>query len=245
MSAGGGWRAAPERRLLVEEVLIVLSLSLIPSAVYAILDLLAAPLRGVTATVYPSVGVLRQVVAIVFPLVPVALVFYIARRSGEGLRPFGLQTDLISRDVVFGVLLALVVAAVGLGLYLGAVALGVNRFVNPAPPLGHWWTVPVLLLGAAQAALLEEIIDVGYLIHRLEQLGWVAGAAVAASAVLRGSYHLYQGWGGFAGNVALGVFFGLVFVKWRRTWPLVVAHGLIDTLAGLGYILFHTHLPGG
>ena len=108
-------------------------LSLLPSAAYAILDLLSAPLRGVVAFVYPNVDLIRQVLGILFPLVPVALVFYIARRSGEGLRPFGLATDTLGKDVAFGALLALVVSTVGLGLYLGAVALGVNRFVNPAP----------------------------------------------------------------------------------------------------------------
>ena len=79
---------------------------------------------------------------------------------------------------------------------------------------------------------------------RLEQMGWAAAAAVAASALLRGSYHLYQGWGGFAGNLALGVFFGIVFVRYRRTWTLVVAHVLVDALAGLGYLAFRSHLPG-
>ena len=49
------------------------------------------------------------------------------------------------------------VSAVGLGLYLGAIALNVNRFVVPVPPLGHWWTIPVLLLGALQNGALEEV----------------------------------------------------------------------------------------
>ena len=71
-----------------------------------------------------------------------------------------------------------------------------------------------------------------------------AGAVVVA-AVLRGSYHLYQGWGGFAGNLALGLFFGTLFVRWRRTWPLVVAHFLVDTAAGIGYIANHHPLPTG
>ncbi len=35
-----------------------------------------------------------------------------------------------------------------------------------------------------------------YLLHRLRQLGWSDGRALAVSAVLRGSYHLYQGLAG-------------------------------------------------
>ena len=61
------------------------------------------------------------------------------------------------------------------------------------------------------------------------------------SAVLRGSYHLYQGWGGFVGNLILGVAFGSIFLRWRRTWPLVVAHITVDVLAGVAYIAFRGH----
>jgi membrane protease YdiL (CAAX protease family) len=124
------------------------------------------------------------------------------------------------------------------------VALGVNRFVVPVPPLGHWWTVPVLVRTGLEAALGEEVIVVGYLTTRLQQLGLTSAAAVGASALLRGTYHLYQGWGGFAGNLALGLFLGAVFVRTRRTWPLVVAHFLLDVGAGVGYLLFREHLPG-
>jgi len=124
------------------------------------------------------------------------------------------------------------------------VALGVNRFVVPVPPLGHWWTVPVLLLRAAEAALTEEVIVVGYLITRLQQFRLSTAGAVGLSAILRGAYHLYQGWGGFAGNVALGILFGLIFVRTRRTWPIVIAHFLLDVGAGAGYLMFRDHLPG-
>ena len=61
-----------------------------------------------------------------------------------------------------------------------------NRFVVPAPPLGHWWTVPVLLLAALEAALVEEVIVLGYLVTRLRQLSWSPVAAVAGSSLLRG-----------------------------------------------------------
>ena len=233
------------RRLLGEETLIVLSLSLLASAVFAILSLLEAPLRGVTvASVSQSTQLARQLFGTLFSLAPVWLVVYLVRRSGEGLEGIGLRWDRPRQDIARGSVLFLVVGAAGIGLYLAAVALGVNRFVVPVPPLGHWWTVPVLLLNAAQAALLEEVVVVAYLITRLRQLGLTEVAAVGASALLRGSYHLYQGWGGFLGNVAMGVLFGFVFVRTRRAWTIVIAHFLLDTAAGIGFILFRKHLPG-
>ncbi len=235
----------PERRLLAEEVLVVLSLSLLASAVEAILSYLEAPVnRGIPVALFPNVELARQLAGIVFALAPVWLVVHLARRSGEGLKPFGLGTATLAPDVAWGALGALGVAAVGLCIYLGAIALNVNRFVVPVPPLGHWWTVPVLALGALQSGLLEEVVAVGYLIRRLEQLRWPSAAAVGGSALLRGCYHLYQGWGGFAGNFVLGLAFGYAFTRWRRTWPLVTAHFVVDTLAGVGYIVFRGHCLG-
>jgi membrane protease YdiL (CAAX protease family) len=110
--------------------------------------------------------------------------------------------------------------------------------------MGHWWTVPALFLNAISAGLVEEVIVLGYLITRLQQLRWSPFWAVAAPALLRATYHLYQGWGGFAGNLLMGLFFGALFLRWRRTWPFVLAHILLDVGAGLGYLLFRHHLPG-
>jgi membrane protease YdiL (CAAX protease family) len=108
--------------------------------------------------------------------------------------------------------------------------------------------VPVLVLSALQNSLLEEIVVVGYLLKRLEQLGTRGWVAIAVSAVLRGAYHLYQGFGGFLGNMAMGVVFGLAYRRWGRLAPLVVAHTLLDVVAFVGYALIGdkvSWLPGG
>jgi membrane protease YdiL (CAAX protease family) len=233
-----------DRRTLREEVLVVLSLSLLASAVYAVIDLTSAPLKGYTVSSIPQVGLPTQLADIVFGLAPAWLVVFLVRRNGEGLGAIGLAWDRPKRDIGRGLALFVVVGLAGIGVYLGAVALGVNRFVVPVPPLGHWWTVPVLVMTAAQAALVEEMIVAGYLITRLRQLGLSVAASIVLPALLRGGYHLYQGWGGFAGNLAMGLFFGFVFTRTRRTWPLVFTHFLLDLGAGVGYLLFREHLPG-
>ena len=95
----------------------------------------------------------------------------------------------------------------------------------------------MLILSAVQNALLEEVVVIGYLFIRLRQLAWSAVAIVALSAVIRGSYHLYQGIGGFIGNLIMGVIFGLIYLRWKRVGPLVVAHTLLDITAFVGYAL--------
>src|SRR5207247_5702838 len=113
----------PDRRLLAEEVLVVLSLSLLASAVDAVLSYLEAPVnRGIAVALFRDVELARQLAGILFALAPVWLVVHLARRTGEGLAPFGLATDRLGQDVAWGAVGALGVAAWGLGIYLGASA---------------------------------------------------------------------------------------------------------------------------
>lgn len=233
-------------RLLWEEILVVLSLSVLPSAVWAVISLLRRPVAGIAvASTNRGASFVDQLVPFVFGLAPVFLVIHLRRRSGEDASVFGLRSDRPALDLAGGALLAAVVGIVGIGVYLGAVRLGVNRFVVPAPPEGYWWTYPAVLMNASGAALLEEIVVLGYLVTRLQQVGSGAVAAVVASSLLRGTYHLYQGWGGFVGNLAMGLFFGWLFVRTRRVWPFVIAHLLVDVGAAVGFLLFKEYLPGG
>ena len=233
-------------RTLIEELLIVLSLSLLASAASAILSFTAHPVnRSVSVAVIPQTPRLAdQLVPIAFALAPVWLVFYLLRRNEERPATIGMAFDRPAFDVGGGALLALVVGAAGIVIYIVSVRLGHNRIVIPVPPLGLWWTIPVLVLSAAQNALLEETVVLGYMVTRLQQVGTPALAAIGLSAVLRGSYHLYQGWGGFTGNLLMGLLFGLVFLRWRRTWPMVIAHTLLDVGAGVLFILFQKQIPG-
>lgn len=146
------------------------------------------------------------------------------------------------RDLWRGALLAALVGLPGLGFYLLARGLGINTTIAAANLAAAWWTVPVLVLSAVGNAVLEEVVVVGYLYARLGQVGWGMPATMAASAVLRGAYHLYQGFGGFLGNVVMGLVFGAAYRRWGRVMPLVVAHTLLDVVAFVGYSLLRGHV---
>ena len=45
------------------------------------------------------------------------------------------------------------------GLYWLGRTLGITADVVPAPEQVYWWTIPILLLSAAENALVEEIIE--------------------------------------------------------------------------------------
>jgi membrane protease YdiL (CAAX protease family) len=237
------------------EVLLVLGLSLGQSAVYSALRIIErltrnVPLAQQTSTLNASVTPDRpwldltyQLVGIGFGLVPVLLALYLLERTDPPAgRAIGLDLRRPGFDLAFGALIAVCIGAPGLGLYLGARQLGLNTDVQASGLSDNWWTVPVLIISAVQNALLEEVIVIGFLFARLRQLGWRLGAIIAASAVLRGCYHLYQGFGGFAGNAIMGVVFGLIYLRWKRVGPLVVAHTLLDITAFVGYALLAPHV---
>ena len=133
--------------------------------------------------------------------------------------------------------LAAAIGIPGLGLYALARTLGLAVEVQASALNAAWWTIPVLLLAALQNALLEEVIVVGYLMERLRELRWSAPAIVVTSALVRGSYHLYQGWGAFVGNAIMGLLFAEYYRRKRRVMPLVMAHTLMDTFVFVGYAL--------
>jgi membrane protease YdiL (CAAX protease family) len=235
------------RRRRLGEIAIVLGLSLGQSAVYAVIDLAAKltagpPLAAQRVTVNASVSprpyldLTYQLAGIVFTVMPVLLVLWLLSQPGRRARTrLGLDGVRPWRDLAAGAGLAALIGVPGLGLYLVGRAAGITVQVVPAALNPYWWTVPVLILQAAKNALLEEVVVVGYLLTRLGEVGWPRWAQLATSAVLRGGYHLYQGFGPFLGNAVMGVVFAEVFRRWGRVMPLVVAHTLIDVVAFVGY----------
>lgn len=139
------------------------------------------------------------------------------------------------RDLGQGVALAAAIGLPGLAFYAAAVHLGLSREVIPTTLTHPWTEVPVLLTWSLANAFGEEIVVVMYLLTRLRQLGWGLPAALAASSVLRGSYHLYQGISAGFGNILMGLLYGWFFWRTGRVWPLVIAHFLIDAVAFVGY----------
>jgi len=102
--------------------------------------------------------------------------------------------------------------------------------------------VILLVFQAASAAIGEEVIVGGYLLHRFRQLGWKDNTSLVVASLVRGSYHLYQGFGGAGANFVLGLFFGRIFQRRGRVMPLLIAHFLIDAVAFVGYVELKPHV---
>lgn len=238
--------------MVVVEIVIVFTVTLGLSGAYSLISLLDSLLReqrladqtvalNVEEATNQLLDFLGQLLNATRLIAWGALGLYLLWRAGLKLRQIGLDSTRIGGDIARAVGLAALIGLPGLGFYFVARAVGANLTVLPST-LDHWWAYLTLTLSAFGNAWAEEVLVVGYLITRLRQLGLRENSSLLVSAVLRGSYHLYQGFGGFLGNVVMGLVFGRVWQRTNRLWPLVLAHFLIDFVAFVGYTLLRNHL---
>lgn len=207
-----------------------------------------------------------QLLGIGFALVPVALVLHLVwLRGRHPFRTFGLDFRRPLQDFGWGALLFLAMGLGTLAVYAGGRALGLTTALQANALDDTWYAVPVLLLSALRHALLEEVIVVAWLVDRLGYLQQLRSAVlsravqpvlaaprrsrtgaylptrvltvVVALAVLRAAYHLYQGVGPGIGNALMGVVFVLVYLRYQRVMPLVIAHFLLDAVGFIAYPL--------
>ena len=241
----------PQRRWLRIEIAVVLAVSFGLSAYTAFLDLIEAVLLGLAGrrvALNPRRSPFDLIdlglnLAVTFQLVAWgALGLYLLWRSGFGPAQIGLGRVRLRPDVLGGLGLAALIGLPGLGLYVAARALGLSAHVEPAELYDTWWRIPVLIVTAFANGWAEEVIVVAFLLTRLRQLRVNPVPALLVSSLLRGAYHLYQGFGAGLGNIVMGLVFAYVWQRTGRLWPLIIAHGIIDTVAYVGYALAAGHL---
>jgi len=235
------------------ELLAVLGVSLGMSGIYAVLSLVRAEwtvtggIGASTTTVvsgsqstYPWLDLLDDLADLLHGLAPPLLALVLLARFPGG-RGLGIGWDLrrFRLESLQGIGFLALIGLPGLGLVYLASKTGANAALQVVNFPDVWYRIPYLLGSAFQNGFAEEIVVVGLMLTRLSQCGWTKERALLASALLRGSYHLYQGFGGFAGNFVMGLIFGWWFQRTRRVLPLVVAHFLLDAFSFIGYVYLH------
>lgn len=95
--------------------------------------------------------------------------------------------------------------------------------------------VIALIMIWTTAAFLEELVFRAYLINTLDLLlgrnSWSTWTAIFISSVIFGMMHAWQGLSGILTTACIGLILGIGFIfNGRRIWPLVLVHGIIDTI---------------
>ena len=236
------------------EIVLVLGVSLGISAISSWINFIdiqtRGGFRGATATLNGAesarawVDLSYQLLDVVNGVMPAMLALYLLSRwpgtddFGIGLRLHGWARQF-RRELPYGLGFAALIGLPGLGLVIVARELGVNAEISASGLADIWYRYPVLVLDGIQNGVLEEVVMIGFLLTRLRELDWNPWRAVLLSAVIRGSYHTYQGIGGFVGNFIMGLIFGYWFTRTKRVWPLIIAHSVIDIVSFVGYAALH------
>jgi len=159
------------------------------------------------------------------------VIFFLSSLSANciGFRMLPLTTTLAWA----GGLVTLSVAGMGLGLFLEGrgwlpAETELVYLLIPKTREEELWSVVLL---APTAALCEEFLYRGFLLAQLNQWLHSWAWALAASSLVFGLAHVYQGWNGMIRASLLGALLAYPVIHFGSLYPSMLAHGLIDTLA--------------
>lgn len=163
-------------------------------------------------------------------VVPLALL--LLSRTGQGPAAIGLTKPRWQSDIwpAIGIAVASFGTAAAMAIVLTPL-IATDKSLFVTPDVGHLPGYYVLygIAASATTAIAEETLVNGYLLTRLEQLGWDPRRALVLSLALRTSYHVYYGLG-FLLTIPFGYFATRSFQKNRRLMRPIVAHFLYDAI---------------
>jgi membrane protease YdiL (CAAX protease family) len=227
------------RRGLVLETWFVEIAFLVPGVLAAV-DVLAAHVGGsgditrfpVIVSGHPLANLIVGIASYfeVAAVVPLALL--LLSRTGQSPAVMGLTRPRWVRDVWPG--LGLAAAGYGVVVLIAipfAPLLADHKSLFNQVPTGHVPKYYVIygIAVSAITAVTEETLVSGYLLTRLDQLGWNPKWALVLSLTLRTSYHVYYGLG-FLLTIPLGYFLTRSFQKHRRLMRPIIAHFIYDAV---------------
>lgn len=161
-------------------------------------------------------------------VVPLAL--FLLTRTGQPPNTLGLGSPRFGLDIWpgFGLAVAAFLAEIPLAFVLSPALAHGSSLVNKVslehvPKYYLIWGLAI----SAFTAIAEEVLVNGYLITRLNQLGWTPKSALILSLSLRTSYHVYYGLG-FLLTIPFGYLVTRSFQKHHRLNRSITAHFLFD-----------------
>jgi len=192
-----------------------------------------------------------QFLAVIMPPMPVlghaylqfavvlALIAWLKKRgaslSDYGFRdfgPFGLFALVTIAAIATSVVLPTVLDPL-LSSHFGRTPRDLSRFATLVGNLPQYlYVMPLVWIFAAFG---EEFLYRGFVLENVRRLLGGGNAAMVAAiivqAALFGAGHAYQGPIGMIPIALGGIVYGLLYwVARRRLWPLILAHGIVDTI---------------
>lgn len=171
----------------------------------------------------PGLSLTLSIAIVISEFAAAGLVVFLLIRNGEGMPSIGLAGHRFRKDLALvlpvWILVQVIPQQVGSSILVAA---HIQRYsvMTSDVPIAF---VAVALLKSLQAAVVEEIVVLGYLVRRLEQRGWPATAVVIVAVLVRVSYHLYYG-PGVLPIVLWATATVLMYRRIRRLLPFIICH---------------------
>jgi uncharacterized protein len=229
--------------VLAVELLVVMAVFPLPAVLSAVALLVARIKLGFPAAAGAAIDYQVQSawfwagvegIAYLIQLAGALLVWYLLARSGEGLTALGLRGRKLRMDLALVLPVFIVVQYIPQmfgGHLLGWLHL--QSFYTNLPTQNHAAITALQVVAGVVAGIVEEIVVLGFLVRRLEQLGLRPAWVVIIAVLVRVSYHLYYGWG--AVTIALWALVSvLVYLRIRRLLPFILCHIAWDVAIPIG-----------
>jgi membrane protease YdiL (CAAX protease family) len=104
--------------------------------------------------------------------------------------------------------------------------------------------IPLVLLFFLVTGYREELFFRSYLLTRFDQLRLPVFLGIGMSTLLFAAGHSYQGVAGLAVALIQGLYFSILFVRFRNIHPIAVAHGLYNATVLIITLFVQTETVG-
>lgn len=166
---------------------------------------------------------------VTYDLIVLSIIFRILKRNHWTWNDYQLQFSPSMFQI--GVLLAFFNLFSRFILHLFLENIGLISNNNQAIILNS--NVISIILMIIVNSFIEEFLLIGYLFKRFENLN--PFLIIFISLIIRISYHTYQGWQASIGIAIMALIFGFYFYKYKKLWPLILAHAIGNTFHFLNY----------
>ena len=202
-------------------------------ALLEVLAICVASFAGLTIGSLSGWLPLSPVLGMVFPIV---LASFFLKREGKGWPALGFPKRMAWWKVGLWTVAALAFTILANALItpllqaMNAPTTDIKLLTDSIEGNTLNYVVFMIFIVWGSAGFGEELVARGFILDRFTRV-FGAPMAIVAQAVLFGLAHSYQGITGMVHVFVLAFVFGVVYVKCgRNLWPVIMAHGLMDTL---------------
>lgn len=160
---------------------------------------------------------------VVYEIIILTIIAYYLKHRNWLIKDFNL--DFTFRMV--GVAILLVVLREGLGMPFIKI-ISTSKILSPEtinePSISFQTNIVSIVLMVIVNSIYEEVLLIGYFFKRFEKFH--PAIIILISLLIRASYHTYQGYTNLIMIFLMALIFGLYYVKYKKLWPLIIAHGI-------------------